>query len=196
MPRAIPEIVVIGLVLALVIVIAAPSSILQALGDFLVVRDALLPSDAVIAISGDGIGERAAAAATLVREGYAPWLILSGSPGDTTAVMVNAALRVGVPRDRILVDDQSNSTLENARNTARLMQGRGLRRAIMVTSPYHTRRAAWVFRSEFLPRRMDVRVTAVENSYFDMHLWWTRHIERLFVIREYAKLAGYLFGLR
>ncbi len=125
-----------GLVLTVVLVAAIPSSVLQALGDFLIVRDALMPADAVVAISGDGIGERPALAARLVQQGYGTWLILSGSPGSSTEVMVSAALQAGVPQDRILVDDRSNSTLENARNTAKIMETRGFQRAILVTSPY------------------------------------------------------------
>ena len=194
--RTIAKIIVVGLALAVPLTIAFAPEVLQALGDFLTIRDPLVPVDAVIAISGDGIGERATAAARLVQQGYGTWLILSGSPGDTISVMVSAALRAGVPRDRIFVDDRANSTLENARNTVKIMEARGLRRAILVTSPYHTRRAAWVFRAEFLPRRLDLKATASENSYFDMRLWWTREIERTFVIREYAKLAGFLVGIR
>ncbi len=188
--------VVVGVVLTVLLFGSLVPSVLQAVGDFLIVRDALLPSDAVVAISGDGIGERAAAAAKLVQQGYARWLILSGSPGSSTSVMVSAALRVGVPQDQILVDDRSESTLENARNTVKIMKARELRRAILVTSEYHTRRAAWVFRSEFLPHRLGLKVMAAENSYFDMRLWWTRERERTVVIREYAKLMAFLVGFR
>ncbi|MGH2404330.1 MAG: YdcF family protein, partial [bacterium] len=144
--------------LGVLVVLAAglvfATSILQGLGDFLVIRDPLGPADAVIAISGDGTGERAATAAALVQEGYAPWLILSGSStghaqGGATAEMLRHALQVGVPRERIIVEDQSESTFDNARNTLRIMQAQGMRRAIVVTSPYHTRRAARIFRAAY-----------------------------------------------
>lgn len=194
--RRILKVLGFGLILALLLAVAFPESMLQALGDFLVIRDPVEPVDAVIAISGDGTGERAKAAAVLVQQGYGRWLIVSGSPGGSTWDMVTTALGAGVSRDRILVDDQAQSTLDNARNSARLMERHDLRRAILVTSPYHTRRATWVFRSEFRPRRLDVRVVAADNEYFNMRLWWTRPNDRIFVIREYAKLVAFLAGLR
>ena len=192
-----------GLILALLLSVAFPESMLQAVGDFLVIRDPVEPVDAVIAISGDGTGERARSAAALVRQGYGRWLMLSGSgsrpgaaPGNATAAMVRDAIEAGIPRDRMLIDDQSWSTIDNARNSARLMQAHQLTRAIVVTSPYHTRRAAWAFRSVFLPRGLDIRVVAANNEYFNMRSWWTRPNDRIFVIREYAKLVAFLAGLR
>ncbi len=110
-----------GLALAGTVLLSVlfPEEILQAIGNFLIVRDRLAPADAVIAISGDGTGERARTAARLVLEGYGSWLIVSGSPGKSTWDMVGVALEAGVPRDRILVDDTSDSTLKNAEQSAR-----------------------------------------------------------------------------
>lgn len=129
------------------------------------------------------------------------WVILSGSTsgharGGATAAMMRQAMRAGVPGDRLLIDDQSDSTWENARNTARLMRAHGLRRAIVVTSPYHTRRAAWVFRAVFRPQGLQVRLLAVSDSFFRVDEWWTRHRDRNLVAREYAKLLGFLVGIR
>jgi len=173
-----------------------PEEMLQAIGDFLIVRDPLESADVVVAISGDGTGERARTAARLVLEGHGMWLIVSGSPGKSTLDMMGVALEMGVPRERILVDETADSTLHNAEHSARLMQERGLRRAIVVTSLYHARRAAWVFRSVFAPRRLRVRTFATENVYFEMRQWWTRADDRRFVLREYAKLGAFLVGLR
>jgi len=175
--------------------------LLQGLGDFLVIRDPLEPADAVIAVSGDGTGERARAAAALIRAGYAPWLILSGSTagharGGATAAMVRQARAAGVPEERILVDEASSTTGDNARHSAALMADHGLRRAILVTSPYHTRRAAWIFRAEFRPRGLEVRVLAAADSFFQVERWWTRRRDRNLVLREYVKLLGVLVGQR
>ncbi len=186
-------------ILAAGFVFATP--ILQTLGDFLVIHDPLGPADAVVAISGDGTGERAGTGAALVSEGYAPWLILSGSStghpqGGAAADMLRDALGTGLPRERIIVENQSESTFENARNTLRIMQARGLRRAIVVTSPYHTRRAARVFRAVYLPHGLEVRVSVARNSFFVMDRWWTRKRDRGIVVREYGKLLASLVGIR
>ncbi|MDR7519612.1 MAG: YdcF family protein [Armatimonadota bacterium] len=180
---------------ASVVVITVPAVVLQAIGDYLVVREPLGPADVVVAISGDGIGERARAAARLVLKGYGRVLIVSG-PGSAARHMAEAAADEGLARERILIEDKADSTLENARYTADLMLQGGLRRAIVVTSGYHARRTAWVFKSEFAPRRLEARVWGIDNSYFTMERWWTRDVERTFVLREYAKLAAFLVGIR
>jgi uncharacterized SAM-binding protein YcdF (DUF218 family) len=174
---------------------------LQAVGDFLVVRDALRPGDVIIAVSGDGTGERARTAATLWQRGLAPWVLISGgrggaARGGAVAEMVRVAVRAGVPADRVLVDDGSASTPDNARRSARLMEARGWRRAILVTSPYHSRRAAIVFRAEFAPRGLAVQVYAAEASFFDVQRWWTRAQDRALVRSEYLKLVAWLLGVR
>ncbi|MDR7523572.1 MAG: YdcF family protein [Armatimonadota bacterium] len=180
---------------ASVVVITMPAEVLQAIGDYLVVREPLRPADVVIAISGDGTGERARAAARLVLKGYGRALIVSG-PGSAARHMAEAAADEGLARERILVEDKADSTMENARFTADLMVRAGLRRAIVVTSAYHARRTAWAFRAEFAPRRLEARVWGIDNSYFTMERWWTRDVERTFVLREYAKLAAFLVGIR
>jgi uncharacterized SAM-binding protein YcdF (DUF218 family) len=175
--------------------------ILQALGDFLIVRDPLGPADVVIAVSGDGTGERARTAAAILLSGDAQWLILSGSragaaPGGATEAMRRVALRAGVPEHKILLDDRSASTRDNARRSARLMHARGLRSAIVVTSPYHARRAAWIFGSEFRARGLSVRIRPADNSFFNVREWWLRDRDRGLVISEYQKLLAHLVGLR
>jgi uncharacterized SAM-binding protein YcdF (DUF218 family) len=174
---------------------------LQALGDFLVVRDAVQPADVVIVVSGDGTGERARTAARLVRQGLAPWLLVSGgrtgaAPGGAAAEMARVAVAAGVPPERVVVDDGARSTRDNARRSAALMARSGWTSAILVTSPYHTRRAAWVFRAEFLPRGWTLRVYAAEGSFFEVERWWTRSQARALVWGEYVKLTAWLLGLR
>ena len=168
---------------------------LEAAGAFLVVREPLLPVDVVIAISGDGTGERARTAAALVQRGFAPAVILSGSaggraPGGATAAMRREVLAAGVPPERVFVEEESGSTLDNAVNSARLMEEHGFRSAILVTSPYHTRRALWLFESELAPRGLDVRAYAAENSFFQPRLWWTRPRGWSLVVSEYRKLPN------
>nr|WP_269102634.1 YdcF family protein [Mangrovicoccus ximenensis] len=53
---------------------------------------------------------------------------------------------LGVAPERILCEDASTSTLENALFTARLMQAEGLDRALVVTDSYHCPRAVMTFR--------------------------------------------------
>ena len=53
----------------------------------------------------------------------------------------------GVPADRILLEDTSRTTLENAENAMALMKTAGLTEAVVVTDRYHCPRAWLTFRA-------------------------------------------------
>ena len=172
--------------------------LLQAAGDFLVVSDALRPADAVIAIGGDGPA-RIRTAMELLRDRYGRWLVISGGPygrGKNSAFMMrDQAIAEGMDGERILVDDLAESTLDNAVGSAKLLRVRGLHTAILLTSPYHTRRAIAIFSRVFHPEGLLVRVLAVDDGHFRVDHWWTRDFERHLVLREYVKLLAFLGGL-
>src|SRR6266508_3102218 len=116
------------------------------IGSWLAVEDPLAKADAIVAISGD-TGARAETAFALWKQGYAPLLIFSGGSSDPQSVasaelMKRAAVAAGVPANAIAVEGASATTEENAERVAELMKSRGLVSAILVTSPYHQRRAA------------------------------------------------------
>lgn len=173
--------------------------LLQAIGNFLVVKDPLVRVDAIIAIAGNG-PERVATSVRLLHEGYGQWLVISGGPYgyrfNSAITMRDQALDSGVAAERILLDDSAGSTVDNALGSARLMKARGLRTAILVTSPYHTRRAAVVFSRIFRRHGLAVRVRAADESFFQVQRWWTRDQDRGLVVGEYAKLLAFLGGAR
>jgi len=71
------------LVLALaVIAVVFHSQILGALGAYLVRTDPPRKADAVLVLAGDGWGHRILTAAQLVRDGYAPKVLVSGPDGS------------------------------------------------------------------------------------------------------------------
>ena len=55
---------------------------------------------------------------------------------------------LGVPSDKVVVEDGSRDTAENARLSAAILRERGLRRPIVVTSAYHLKRAMRCFERE------------------------------------------------
>jgi uncharacterized SAM-binding protein YcdF (DUF218 family) len=183
--------------LLLLALVLAYEPVLQALGGFLAVSDALQPADAIIAISGDG-PERVRTAGLLLKQGYGRWLILSGAPAGwpgSAAELARYARRVSVPEDRVLLDETAMSTFDNAVGSARVMRSRGLASAILVTSPYHMRRAIVEFRTAFRTQGLTVRAFAARDSFFEVERWWTRGRDRGLVVREYVKLLAFLVGL-
>ena len=97
-----------------------------------------------------------------VLEGARVFRLLEGRPlvvasgGRTNALeqtsegvlIADALARLNVPRDRIVVDDASLTTHEQAIIVTRLLGSRGINRFVLVTSPTHMARAAAVFRAQ------------------------------------------------
>lgn len=100
-------------------------------------------ADAIVVLGGEAVG-RPSEAARLYHAGVAPLVIVTGI-GDTGRNQ-GVLLAAGVPKDRILLETKSCSTLQNADFTRPILEGSGVKRALIVTSRFHSRRALATFR--------------------------------------------------
>ena len=172
---------------------------LVVLGHALAVEDPLVKSDVIVAVSGDN-GPRTATAVALWKEGIAPLLLFSGASSDPDSVssaelMKREAVKQGVPEAAILIEPLSATTEENAKRTAELMSERGLHTAILVTSPYHQRRAALLFGRAFAPAGLSFRNHPADDPTWDPDRWWLHEPSRTLTLVELAKLgAALIFG--
>ncbi|MEW2355989.1 YdcF family protein [Spirillospora sp. NPDC029432] len=88
-------------------------------------------------------------AARLWHEGWAPLVVVSGGRGKVTSGWAETEARVfaravrehGVPEDALLLEETATNTGENITATRRLLEGREIRRGILVAKPYMTRRS-------------------------------------------------------
>jgi uncharacterized SAM-binding protein YcdF (DUF218 family) len=175
-------------------------ALLVGVGHWLDVTDPLAKADAIVAISGD-TGARADTAIALWKQGYGPILIFSGGSSDPESVasaelMKRKAVAAGVPANAIVVEGTSATTEENAQRVAELMKAAGLRSAILVTSPYHQRRAALLFQREFDRVRLSFRNHPADDPDWDATLWWTSEPSRSLTLVELAKLGALVAGQR
>jgi uncharacterized SAM-binding protein YcdF (DUF218 family) len=115
-------------------------------------------------------------AARVFRAGKAPLLLASGGsdPGVTdlseAASMAGLLTEFGVPRASILLEDKSRTTGENARFSAPLLQSRGVKRILLVTSALHMPRAV----AEFERAGFQVIPAATDHAqaqYTGVQLW-------------------------
>jgi len=95
--------------------------------------------------------QRVLLAANLYQQGRAPVMVITGGRTTYSACTVAApmrdfALRLGVPADRIRVEEVSQSTWENAERSDAVLKALGVRRIVLVTDRHHMRRADGVFR--------------------------------------------------
>ncbi|TMF74338.1 MAG: YdcF family protein [Chloroflexi bacterium] len=175
-------------------------AVLVGIGHWLDLTDPPAKADAIVAISGD-TGARVETAIALWKEGYAPVLIFSGGSSDPESVasaelMKRTAVAAGVPATAIVVEGTSATTEENAQRVAELMQNRHLRSAILVTSPYHQRRAAMLFEREFGRASLSFRNHPADDPDWDASFWWTREPSRSLTLVELAKLGALVAGQR
>jgi len=175
-------------------------AVLVGIGHWLDVTDPLAKADAIVAISGD-TGARAETAIALWKQGYAPLLIFSGGSSDPESVasaelMKRTAVAAGVPANAIAVEGASATTEENAGRVAELMKTRGLLSAILVTSPFHQRRAAILFEREFGRAGLTFRNHPAADPSWDPTLWWTSEPSRTLTLVELAKLGALVAGQR
>ena len=175
-------------------------AVLVGVGHWLDVTDPLAKADAIVAISGD-TGARAETAIALWKQGYAPVLIFSGGSSDPESVasaelMKRAAVAAGVPANAIAVEGESATTEENAQRVAELMKTRGLGSAILVTSPYHQRRASMLFEREFGRAALSFQNHPADDPDWDPNLWWTSDPSRSRTLVELAKLGALVVGQR
>jgi uncharacterized SAM-binding protein YcdF (DUF218 family) len=117
-------------------------------------------------------GDRVLYAAQLYREGKAPVVIASGGRIDwrggglaESSDMADILVNLGVPNSAILQDSKSLNTYQNAVNVRQIMQERGIRRVLLVTSAMHMPRSLQIFQRqgiEAIPAPTDFLITQQE----------------------------------
>ena len=144
----------------------------QTLWDYHHLDDQLAPADAILVLCSHdkAVAKRGA---ELFLQGWAPMLVFAGGLGAITRHLwrepeadqfAAIAVDMGVPRDRILVENRSTNTGENVLFTKRLLAERGLdpHTFIVVQKPYMERRSYATFRKVW-PEK-DLLVTSPQVS--------------------------------
>jgi uncharacterized SAM-binding protein YcdF (DUF218 family) len=167
--------------------------LLRVTGESLIVDEAPQPSDAIVVLGNDNYwGERAARAAGLFHDRWAPRVIASGAqirPYASIADLIRRDLiQDGVPADAVVhFSNNGGNTRGEAYAVRELMRERGWKRLIVVTSNYHTRRARYIYRRVL--DRADVRVVSAPDSTYNPRTWWQSRLGLKIFFREYLAFA-------
>jgi uncharacterized SAM-binding protein YcdF (DUF218 family) len=171
---------------------------LGALGGFLVESEAPMPAEMVVVLAGDQEGHRILRGAELVLQGYAPKVLVSGPPccygAWESESAIDFAVRHGYPRDWFIpLPHTAKSTLAEAQVVLPELKRRGVRRFLVVTSDYHSGRAARVY-SRFAPRE-SFRVVAAADPDYNGGAWWFTREGKKQVFVEWAKTVADWLGI-
>jgi uncharacterized SAM-binding protein YcdF (DUF218 family) len=189
----------IAFVLAYLLVFQTP--ILWWVAEPLRVSSPPVTADAIVVFAG-GVGESGKAggghlerlkqAVDLYKAGYAPALVFSSGyvfSFKEAEVMRALAVDQGVPPDRILLEEQATDTHENVVFTHRIAQDRHWRRILLVSSPYHMRRATMVWHK--VAPEVTVVPTPPFSSQFYEHGMGASLEQVRGIVWEYAALVSY-----
>jgi len=175
---------------------------LGAIGRALVEDDGPAKSDAVVVLGGDEWGMRLETAARLVRAGYAPLVLISGAPAAYGANEADLAIpyivRQGYPAEWFVpLRNRAMSTREECFLLLGELRRRQVRNLILVTSDFHTARAARTFRAaeRKLGCHLEMRVVPAPDPYFRADSWWRNREGLKTALTEWEKTVANALGI-
>jgi uncharacterized SAM-binding protein YcdF (DUF218 family) len=182
--------------------------LLPAMGSFVVSEGTPRKADAVVVLNtGLEYYPRLIQAARLYREGYARLVVIDGNrktdvlrrlesmgyrraaPWDEDSRRILALL--GVPREDVLSISAEDAfdTISEVRAVGPVLAQKGIKRLLLVTSRFHTRRADYVW-SHLFPDQFEIATIAASEDPYDPKSWWKDGRQTRWVLAEYG---GWLF---
>jgi uncharacterized SAM-binding protein YcdF (DUF218 family) len=186
--------IVIGLALAA----ATHSWWLTAFGRLLVRDEPPARADIAVVLAGDYYGNRIVRAAELVKQGYVPKVLVSGPNmlygSYECDLEIPFAVRHGYPESWFIrAPNEARSTREEAAAILPDLRRRGVHRYLLVTSNYHTARAARIYRAA--SPDLDMRVVAAPDESFRPDGWWHNREGQKTFFFEWSKTVANLLGM-
>ena len=143
---------------------------LQVLWDYLKLNQSLSKSDLLL-VAGSHDLRIAGKAVELYKEGYAPIILFSGGFGTITKdlwkepeaiVFSNIAIKNGVPKENLLIEDKARNTGENITLSYELLKRdeKLPKTVVLLTKPFMERRFYATFKKQWLSKETKVVVTS------------------------------------
>lgn len=166
------------------------------IGSFLSPQDKLEKADVIIAISGGDTAARTDEAIKLYKEGWAPYLLFSGAArsGDVSNAesMKSKAISKGVPSSKIFIEEESATTYENAQFSKEIIEEQGWKKIILVTSPYHQKRAYMTF-NYVLNNDIKIINHSASDKYWSASIWYRGDKNRNTSFEEISRVIYLVF---
>lgn len=168
-------------------------------GTALVEDDGAVKADAIVVLGGDAFGTRIVRAAELEKAGYASRILVSGPVNllgrDSDETIVYAS-RKGYPAtmfEAVPLPESAGSTESESQYLGSFLQQQGINSIDLVTSNYHTRRAARLWRKA--NPWLKINVVPAPDKYFTAEAWYkSREGQKTFLL-EWTKTITGRFGI-
>jgi uncharacterized SAM-binding protein YcdF (DUF218 family) len=181
------------LVVAVLLLLVFHNTVLAALGNFLVKSGPPQKADVIVVLAGDGFGRRILKAGDLVKEGWAPRALISGPNGNygyyECDMAIPFAVKAGYPESSFVhLEHHGRSTEEEARAVVERLRAMNVKRLILVTSNFHTRRAGKIFHRT--APDLDIFVVSAPDEFFKPDSWWQDREARKTFLFEWMKTVA------
>lgn len=186
-------------IIIIFVLVIASKPLLESMGDYLIVSDSVEKADLIAAVSGPEY--RIVYAAELYRKGLGATLFYTGGFSEKDQ-RVEAdwseylATTQGVPKEAIATDGSTVvSTYQEAERLKAYIDAhpeKNIKNIIVVTDPYHTRRARWAYQ-RVMGKGITVQMAMVpfaQTGYTKQ--WWAQSVSTKMVLTEYFKSAFYI----
>jgi hypothetical protein len=155
-----------------------------------------------VVLAGDPYGHRIEKGADLVRQGYVPFVLVDGTDDNyglwESDMAIAFITREGYPAAWFVgLHCRTNSTAEEARIVLAELRRRNIHSFLLVTSDYHTGRAARIFRAweRHTGYEPAMRVVAARDEHFTASGWWRNREARKIVFIEWMKTFAAAVGM-
>jgi uncharacterized SAM-binding protein YcdF (DUF218 family) len=170
---------------------------LEAMGQFLVDTQPPEHADIIVVLGGDWYGNRILKAAQLAKDGYAPHVLVSGGDYIYGHHEADYAIPYAVSHgfdEKYFIGFRRPvfSTKQEAAAVIPELRRRGVKKYILVTSEFHTRRAGNLFRQ--MAPDLEVRVVASPDT-LHWNNWWQDREGRKVFLTEWTKTLTSSVGI-
>ena len=179
--------------------------ILMGMGNFLVVENSLESADIIFLLTG-GVDSRPFHAEKIYDLGLAPKIVISQaelSPAvemgiylGSTKAAVSIMKQLDIPDSNIVVIDFPGgvtSTRDEAKALQAYVEKKSIKKVIIVTNEFHSRRARFIFKKQFKNRSVKIIFSNAPHHKFDETNWWKHEAGLITYLNEYLKLIHYVF---
>lgn len=170
--------------------------ILRSLGSLVVNAGSPAAADIIVVLAGDRSGYRILRGAELAKEGLAPAVLVSNCKflygHAESGLAIEFAARQGYSPDLFIATDWlTDSTREEAKSVIAVLRERGVHKAIIVTSVWHTGRVTRIYRR--LAPDLTFYLVGADDPDWRGGEWWTdRRGRKTFFLESLKTIADYL----
>jgi len=194
---------------AAVVVYLVSEPILTAVGNFIVKDEKPVPADAIVVLnSGVEYYPRLIEGASLYGRGFAQTVVINGNRKTDVLREIEEkgfeeccpwyenSLRIlslyGVPRNKVIwiSAEDAYDTISEAETVGNELVRRGLKRVIISTSRYHSRRSGFIWKKIF-KNRLSVCTVAAKMDLYAPDAWWKEGRQIRWVLAEYGAWIFY-----